>query len=287
MRTADGRVCTMPDVPEQIPTLSVLMCVYKKDCCDYVDVAIESIVNQTRCPDEIVLVKDGPISNELHNLIQIWCNNYPGLFHVISLPENVGLGLALNAGLKSCSCDMIARMDSDDISCPSRFEKQIKFLLDNPDISVVSSWIRCFQETTGDIFVRRMPQKPENITRIARFRNPINGAPAMFWRSAVDAAGGYHDWRLAQDYHLWARMLMNKCRISCIPQVLYRVRLNGVYERRSGLRWLLLHIRLQKEFLKMGFIFFPQYILNIIVRITTCVLPIAMTRFVRTRLLKL
>jgi glycosyltransferase involved in cell wall biosynthesis len=273
-------------IPEQ-PAISVLMCIYKKDCCDYVNVAIESIVNQTRCPDEIVLVKDGPVSDELHDLIRKWCDNFPGLFHIVSLPENCGLGVALQEGLKVCSNDIVARMDADDISCPDRFEKQLKFLQENRDVAVVSSWIGCFQNATSNIFVRRMPIKPEHINRASKFRNPINGAPAMFWRSAAEAVGGYHDWRLAQDYHLWVRMIMNKYRITCIPQVLYRVRLSGVYERRSGLKWLLLHIRLQKEFLKIGFISFPQYLFNVFIRFIICILPVRTMRFIRTKFLKL
>ena len=269
--------------------LSVIMSIYSKDRPEYLGGAIESIISQTRLPDEIVVVKDGPLTDELSHIIKRWQKEHPGLFKVVSLSENCGLGIALQEGLKACSYDIVARMDADDISCPDRFEKQLKLLQENPDVAVVSSWMACFEDNPDNIvFIRQMPQKPEDISRIARFRNPVLHPPAMFRRSEVEAVGGYTDRKRNQDYHLWARMLLNGSKITCIPETLYKFRCNSnFFRRRTSLQHLISMVKLQKEFLKMGFISFPRYILNIIVRITTYVLPIAMTRFVRTRLLRL
>lgn len=269
--------------------LSLLMCIYNKDNPNYLDAAIESIINQTRPPDEIVVVKDGHLTNELSHIIKQWQQKRPGLFKVVSLPENRGLGVALQQGLKACSYDIAARMDADDISCPDRFEKQLKFLQENPDIAVVSSWMACFEDNPDQIvFIRRMPQKHEDISKIARFRNPICHPPAMFRRSEIEAVGGYTHRRRNQDYHLWARMLLNGSKITCIPETLYKFRCNSNFlKRRASFQHMLSMIKLQKEFLKMGFISLPQYLFNISVRITACILPVTVTRFVRTRLLKL
>jgi len=269
--------------------LSVLMSIYSKDRPEYLGGAIESIISQTRLPDEIVVVKDGPLTDELSHIIKRWQKEHPGLFKVVSLSENCGLGIALQEGLKACSYDIVARMDADDISCPDRFEKQLRFLQENRDVAVVSSWMACFEEDPDNIaFIREMPQKHDDIGEIARYRNPVCGAPSMFRRSEVEAVGGYTDRKRNQDYHLWARMLLNGSMITCIPEPLYKVRCNGDFlKRRTSLQHTISMIKLQNEFLKMGFISFPRYILNIIVRITTYVLPIAMTRFVRTRLLRL
>lgn len=269
--------------------LSVLMSTCIKDRPEYLDVAIESIISQTRPPDEIVVVKDGPLTNELSRIIKQWQQKRPGLFKVVSLPENLGLGVALQEGLKACSYDIVARMDADDISCPERFEKQLKFLQENLDVAVVSSWMACFEDNPDDIvFIRQMPQKHENISRIARYRNPVCHPPAMFRRSEVEAVGGYTHRRRNQDYHLFARMLLNGSKITCIPEPLYKFRCNSNFvKRRASFQHMLSMIKLQKEFLKMGFISFPRFILNIIVRITAYMLPITMTRFVRTKLLKL
>jgi len=251
--------------------------------------AVESIVNQTKPPDEIVLVKDGPLTKELFQVIQRWQQKLPGLFKVVPLPENGGLGVALQEGLKACSYGIVARMDADDISCPERFEKQLRFLQYNPDIAVVSSWMAYFEDNPDEIvFISQMPQTHEDISRIARFRNPVFHAPAMFRRSEVEAAGCYTDRRRNQDYHLWVRMLLNGAKIACIPDPLYKVRCNSNFlRRRASFQHMLSMIKLQKEFLKMGFISLPQYLFNISVRITACILPVTMTRFIRTRLLKL
>lgn len=269
--------------------LSVLMSTYIKDRPEYLDVAIESIISQTRSPDEIVVVKDGPLTNELSCIIKQWQQKRPGLFKVVSLPENCGLGVALQEGLKACSYDIVARMDADDISCPERFEKQLKFLQESPDVALVSSWMAYFEDNPNQIvFIRRMPQKHEDISKIARFRNPVCHAPAMFRCSEVEAVGGYTHRRRNQDYHLFARMLLNGSKITCIPEPLYKCRCNDDFlKRRTSLQHTVSMIKLQNEFLKMGFISYPQYLFNISVRITACILPITFTRFIRTRLLEL
>lgn len=269
--------------------LSVLMSIYSRDNHKYLDAAIESIISQTRSPDEIVVVKDGPLTNELSCIIKQWQQKRPGLFKVVSLPENCGLGVALQEGLKACSYDIVARMDADDISCPERLEKQLKFLQESPDVALVSSWMAYFEDNPDQIvFIRRMPQKHGDISKIARFRNPVCHAPAMFRCSEVEAVGGYTRRRRNQDYHLFARMLLNGSKITCIPEPLYKCRCNSSFlRRRASFQHMLSMIKLQKEFLKMGFISYPQYLFNISIRIMTYILPITMTRFVRTRLLRL
>ncbi len=268
------------------PKLSVLMSIYSGDNSDYLDVAIKSIVTQTRPPDEIVLVEDGRIPQRLNYVVEKWRKKHPGLFRIVRLPNNVGLGFALKAGLENCSYEIVARMDADDISCPTRFKKQLKFLHDNPDVTFVSSWMACFEDNPDNIvFIRRMPQNQEDICRIARFRNPVCHPPAMFRRSAVEAVGGYVNWRRNQDYHLWARMLLNGSKITCIPEPLYKFRYNSNFlERRSSFQHMISMIELQKEFLKMGFISFPQFLFNIIVRIVSGILPLAMIRVIRMKL---
>lgn len=271
------------------PKLSVLMSIYSRDRPEYLDVAIESIISQTRPPDEIVVVKDGPLTNELSCIIKQWQQKRPGLFKVVSLTENCGLGVALQEGLKACSYDIVARMDADDISCPDRFEKQLKFLQENPDVAVVSSWMAYFEDNPDNIvFIRQMPQGHEDIKKIARCRNPVLHPPVMFRRSEVESVGGYTDLRRNQDYYLWARMLLKSSKITCIPEPLYKFRCNHDFlKRRTSLQHTISMIKLQNEFLKMGFISLPQYLFNISVRVTTCILPVTMTRFIRTRLLKL
>jgi len=269
--------------------LSVLMSIYSGDNAKHLDAAVESIIRQTRLPNEIVVVEDGPLTDELSSIIEQWQQKRPGLFKVVLLAENRGLGAALQEGLKACSWDIIARMDADDISSPERFEKQLQFLQGNPDVAVVSSWMACFDDNPDNIvFIRQMPQKYEDISRIARYYNPVFHAPAMFRRSEVETVGGYTDRRRNQDYHLWVRMLLNGSKITCIPEPLYKFRCDGNFlKRRTELKHAISLIKLQKEFVKMGFISYPQYLFNIGVRMSACILPLPVTRFIRAKLLKL
>lgn len=104
---------------------SVLMTVYEKDNPEYFQMALLSMIKQTKKPDELVLVKDGPIPEEIQRVIDKVDSQYPDIIVQIQLRQNVGLGAALNEGLKVCKNELVARMDSDDLSLPMRCEKQI------------------------------------------------------------------------------------------------------------------------------------------------------------------
>ncbi|GHV72345.1 hypothetical protein AGMMS49928_29020 [Spirochaetia bacterium] len=121
---------------------SVLLSVYKNEKPEYLNRALVSIWDdQTLKPDQIVLVEDGQLTSELDKVIDEWQQRLSDIFTVVNLPENVGLGAALNEGLKYCKHDLVARMDTDDVSLPDRFEKQIAFMNNNPQIAVSSAFI--------------------------------------------------------------------------------------------------------------------------------------------------
>ena len=104
---------------------SVLMTVYTKDNPEYFSLALGSMVKQTYAPDEIVIVKDGPVTKELQKVIDDYICAGASIVQV-QLPKNRGLGLALNAGIKVIKNELIARMDSDDYSLPERCELQVR-----------------------------------------------------------------------------------------------------------------------------------------------------------------
>jgi glycosyltransferase involved in cell wall biosynthesis len=269
--------------------LSVLMSICASDCPEYLDSALNSLHSQTRQPDELVIVLDGPISQSLLSVLDKWESRFSFPVIRVALEENHGLGFALKEGLRRCSYGIVARMDSDDIDCPQRFEKQLLFLEQHPDVAVVSSWMACFEDDPGDIiFIRKMPQEHETIKSIAKYRNPVLHPPVMFRRSEVEAVGGYNNLRRNQDYHLWVRMLSRGLKISCVPEPLYKFRYNGNFlNRRNSLRHAIEIIRLQSEFVKMGFISRSRQLFNSIVRIAVCLMPVVIFRFIRSKLLKL
>ena len=116
--------------------ISVVMSVYKNDLAENFKTSIDSILNQTYKPNEIVLVVDGPVSMETENLLKEYEKN--NLFNIIKFDKNKGLGIALQKGCEQAKYPIIARMDSDDIAYPTRFEKQINYLKENPTCDAVA-----------------------------------------------------------------------------------------------------------------------------------------------------
>ncbi len=265
---------------KDLPKFSVLMSVYKGDRADYFRCAMDSIINQTAKPDEIVLVEDGPVSLEIENTINEYKQKIGDILKISELKENKGLGTALAEGIRNCSFDIVARMDADDISSPQRFEKQLKFLKNNPSIDVVSCFVSVFEESPErPLFIRRGPLLHEQIARKFKFRFCMNHAATMFRREAVLKAGNYSDMAKLQDYHLWARMLLNGSKMANIGQVLYYHR--WAVKRRSGGERASQQIRLQKELLRIGFINKRQFMRNILIRSIAALLPKNLIRKLR------
>ena len=181
---------------------SVLLSIYYKESPIYFRESLNSILSQTLRPSEIILVEDGLLTEELDNEINRYLDLHPHL-KIIPLSTNQGLGKALNEGLKHCSYDIVARMDTDDIAKPDRFEKQLAIFEKYSDIDVVGADISEVKS------VRKLPELPDDIRQFAKRRNPINHPVVMFRKSAVLAAGGYRHFPLFEDYYLWIRMLMN------------------------------------------------------------------------------
>ena len=123
---------------------SVLMSVYEKETPEYLQAALDSIlVNQTIMPTEVVVVEDGPLNDGLYDILEEFRKKFPCL-KTVPLRKNVGLGDALNEGLKHCSYEWVARMDSDDIAVDTRFESQLTFIKHNPDIDLLGGNITEF-----------------------------------------------------------------------------------------------------------------------------------------------
>ena len=193
---------------------SVLMAVYGKDNPHFFAQAIQSLVDQTLTPNEIVLVQDGPLTVELENVVDQYKGLLGNQFNVIALSKNVGLGLALQEGLLHCSHELVARMDSDDLSKPTRFEKQVEVMMNDPSLSVLGTWLEEFEiEPLGDLKLKKVPVGGRSLEKYSRKRNPLNHPTVMFRKSAILKAGNYLDAPYFEDYHLWARLLLQGSKI--------------------------------------------------------------------------
>jgi len=262
------------------------MSVYPKESPEFLRQSLDSLAAQTVRADEVVVVKDGPLGSDLDTTIASSEGELPLV--MVHLKKNVGLGLALQTGLNRCTGEFIARMDSDDICLPDRFEKQLPFLEQNPDVDVVGGAIAEFHGDCATIeSVRRMPSTAKQLNRVARFRNPLNHMTVMFRKASVLAAGNYQPYQGFEDYELWVRMLMCGQRFHNLDDILVLARCgNGMLQRRGGLRYLAQEMRLQRHFLKIGFLSGPQFLLNLVTRGTARIVPLPLRSIFYQRILR-
>ncbi len=232
-----------------------------------------SVINQTVSPTEIILVVDGPISQELGSIITDFKKKNECL-KTIWLKENVGLGNARRIGLRNCNYELIAIMDSDDISQPGRFEKQLRCFEEDKDLSVVGGYICEFIGNINSVVgVRTVPLSDNEIKLYLKSRCPFNHMTVMFRKSAVLEAGGYLDWYFNEDYYLWIRMYQSGAKFKNLINNLVNVRVGSdMYHRRGGWGYFKSEVKLQGYMLKQGIIGFGQYIFNVILRFLVQVL---------------
>lgn len=254
---------------------SVLMSVYFKETVENLRLSLNSIFEQTILPDEIVLVKDGPVPAELDNLIDVYRAKYCHSFRVISLDKNVGLGQALNTGLNICKNDIVARMDTDDICYPERFEKQLRFLEQNNDISVVGTQIQEFNSIPCDLKrFRKLPYLSSEIEIFSKYRNPLNHPTVFFRKDHVLKAGSYQHMPLFEDYFLWARMLNHGFKIGNIDETLLHFRIgNDMVGRRNGYSYALKELAFLKAIRAIGFISSWQFFVSVCFKLPVRILP--------------
>lgn len=241
---------------------SVSLCVYGKDNPQWFETAVESILNQTVPPSEVVLVVDGPVPEALDRVIQKYEQN--PLFQVCRLPQNQGHGNARRKGLSLCSHELVALMDADDISLPDRFEKQLRAFA-QLDADIVGGMITEFVDTPDNIVAQRLvPLDHGDICRYMKKRCPMNQVTVMFRKSSVEKAGGYLDWHNDEDYYLWLRMYLKNMRFANVPDVLVDVRVGkDMYQRRGGKEYFLSEAKLQKYMLDQKIIDVGIFLINV------------------------
>lgn len=220
---------------------SVLLSLYHKENPLFLDQCFKSIWNdQTIQPSEIILVLDGPIGEELSQCLEKWKKVIGKLLKIIPLSQNVGLGKALNEGLKHCSNDWVFRMDTDDICTPDRFKKQIAFIQQNPDVVLFSGQVMEFDQEVSDANVlKAVPVGFEEIKKFAQKRCPFNHMTAVYKKSIIEKLGGYQHHLYMEDYNLWLRVIGAGYKVGNHTDVLLYARVgNGMHARRKGYQYI-------------------------------------------------
>ncbi len=267
---------------------SVLMSVYFKENPVYFDLSLESnMVKQTLHPDEFVLVCDGDLTSELEAVITKYTAMFPNKFKVYR-KENGGLGKALNFGLPKCSYPLIARSDSDDICAADRFEKQVGFMSNNPEIGIISSYIDEFEDDwTKPNQLKTLPLTHSELYQMAKFRNPLNHMAVMMRKDEVIRIGSYKHIPYIEDYEHWVRAMINGIKIANIGEVLVHARVgNGMVKRRGNKQYIESWRIMNKYMMENGMINYPIYIRNMIAVCAFVYMPDELKEFVYKKLLR-
>lgn len=267
---------------------SVLMSLYVKEKPEYLPLAIDSMLNQTAKPDEIIIVEDGPLNEELYSIVNGYKDKYPELFTIVVNENNIGLGLALNEGLKVARNGLVARMDTDDISKPSRCEKQLKVFENNPELSIVGSWVDEFYSNPEEVISTRVvPETNEDIYNFAKKRSAFNHPVVMYRKSKVLENNGYSDLRRNQDVDMFGRMLYSGCKAYNIQESLLWFRSNlDLAKRRKSWDNTKSYISTIKNFWKMGYSSFGNYMTVAIAQTIMFLMPVKLQNWIYKKFLR-
>lgn len=263
---------------------SVLMSVYKKDNSIFFKQSLESIMSQTLMPNEIILVKDGMLTEELENVIKKYQNNYPNLFKIVSLTSNKGLANALNEGMRIAKYSIIARMDSDDICIPNRFEIQINYLVEN-ELDIVGGQIIEFSKGIEDVVsIRKVPTSHDKMVKFMKFRSPFSHPTIVIKKQVYDELQGYDVNIFPEDYDFFVRAYLAGFKFGNVKEnVLYfrlGENLSEAIKRRWGFKYASNEIKLYYRFLSCRFFSFFEFSKAILLKVPLRILPFPLYKYI-------
>lgn len=254
---------------------SVLMSLYIKEKAEYFKQCMDSVLNNTVLPNEIVIVLDGPISEDVMDVLNQYVSMNKELYNIIPLEKNVGLGLALREGILHCNNELIARMDTDDICRNDRFELQLKEFQKNQDIDICGCHIIEFEDNINNEISRRIvPIRHEDILKYQRQRSAFNHMTVMYKKSSVIKAGNYENCPLMEDDMLWVRMIISGAKCLNIDDYLVYARTGySMIERRGGWDYFKKYKNGRKLILRTKYINFFDYFKSIVVQFCVSLMP--------------
>lgn len=256
-------------------TYSCLISLYKDEKEHYLSESLDCIINQTIPPEEILIVKDGPLTEGLEEILAKYDASHPGLFSYISYSENRGLWYALRRGVPACRNELIMRMDVDDWSTPDRAEKELEVLEQHPEIGCVGSIVTEFEgDVEHCVSLVELPERHCEIVRFGKRRCPFRHPSLMFRKSVVLAAGNYQKMPYFEDYDLYMRLVASGCIFYNIQESLVYMRTSqDFYLRRGGLAYMRHMLRFKGTCLKRGDFTILEYLISTIPHVIVCLMP--------------
>jgi len=234
---------------------TVLMSVYAKENPDYLIQSIVSMLSQTVKPDEILILKDGLLTDELDNVLNELQSSNLDTVKIVSFKDNRGLGKVLADGVMLSKNNLIARMDSDDIANTNRCELQLNEFLRDPTLDIVGSNVTEFTDSVANVIsTRKMPETHEEILAFSYRRNPFAHPSVMIKKDATLAAGNYRSFKFCEDYDLWVRMILNGAKCYNVQKSLVSMRISpDFYKRRGGANYVKSIVKFKKELHDIGY----------------------------------
>ena len=267
---------------------SVLMSLYIKEKPEYFIQCMNSVLNQTIMPEQIVIVKDGPLTEELEHALKQYISDNPTLYTIVPLEKNMGLGLALAEGIKHCRNNLVARMDTDDIAVQNRFEIQLKEFEMDHELDICGSSILEFEGNTKNIVSKRVvPLDDVSIKKYQKRRDAFNHMTVMYKKDMVLKAGNYQSCLLMEDTLLWVRMILAGARCKNIAEPLVYARVGkDMYDRRGGWSYYKKYKTGRKKVYETGYISIVDYEMTCIVQLIVALIPESWREFVFKKLLR-
>lgn len=223
--------------------ISVLMGIY--NCGATLNEALDSLLSQTYQNFKVIMCDDGSTDNT-YDIAKEYVKAYPDRFILLKNEKNKGLNHTLNRCLEIVDTEFCARMDGDDISLPERFEREIEFLQNNPQYSIVSTPMIYFDEN-GDFKVGEGGYEPTHA--MCAKGTPFCHAPSMVRTEAYRAVGGYSEDRKllrCEDYHLWIKMFTKGYRGYMLDVPLYKMRDDRAAKKRRNFKGKIRVMNVQK-----------------------------------------
>lgn len=272
---------------DQHPSFAVLMSVYKSEQPQFLVESLESIQHQTIQPDQIVIVKDGPLTPELDATLNQYQQEWGDRCKLITLPQNRGLGAALNKGTKFVTSEWVARMDSDDIAVSDRFAIQLTAINANPDVVLVGGQIDEFDQQVDEVLGKReVPCSTNQIRNFMKYRSPFNHPTVMIKTAVLNEVGGYQADGKLEDYFLWARVIATGQPVLNVPETLVHMRVGaGMYGRRGDWSNLRHIFRLRRFMKKKGLISTREEMVGDLMQVGNIVVPEKVREIVYKRFL--
>ncbi len=255
---------------------TVLMSVYYKEKPEYLSLSIESMLNQTVKPDEFIIVKDGPLTTELDEVINNFVTAYPKTFNIIVNETNLGLGPALAKGIENSKNELIARMDSDDYVVSTRCERQLEKFREDPKLEMVGSYEAEFVDDIDNVIsIHRVPSENDEIERFMHRRCSVLHPTVMYKKSAVLKSGNYQSVLLYEDYDLFARMVLEyHIKSYNIPEPLYYIRTSeDFFKRRGGIKYAKTVLKFKWGQYRKGYMSLMDFCISGLGQAFVCVLP--------------